>query len=278
MGHRAKDCHSRYTRTCFNCGQKGHLASSCRKGQQKSSSGGCGSGQSSNHSSADFFSFGAFRAGCYDKGSIELLIDSGCNGFMIKNKDGGLLDEGFLADVCNAISSRSEIRGRGTVRCFVKDNTGRSCLLELKDAFWVPSYARNLVSVKRLTDKGAMIQCNDDPTIKMPNGTAVPMMTNDEVFTVMAQPVETGSLAMMSHSIKHWHRVIGHNNWHDVAKLQQEVVGMNISGSEKKTNCNICCTEKAKRASISKTWGTRAKLKLAIIHTDVLGLIQQESH
>ena len=162
--------------------------------------------------------------------------------------------------------------------CFVKDNTGRSCLLELKDAFWVPSYARNLVSVKRLTDKGAMIQFNDDPTIKMPNGTVVPMMTNDELFSVMAQPVEMGSLAMMSHSIKHWHRVMGHNNWHDVAKLQQEVVGMNISGSEKKTNCNICCTEKAKRASIPKTWGTRAKTKLAIVHTDVLGPIQQESH
>ena len=193
---------------------------------------------------------------------------------MIKNKElFSDLDEGFLADVCNANSSCSEIRGRGTVRCFVKDNSGRSCLLELRDAFRVPPYARNLVSVKRLTDKGAMIQFNDDPTIKMPNGTFVPMMKIDEFFSVMAQPVETGSLAMMSHSIKHWHRVMGHNNWHDVAKLQQEVVGMNISGSEK--NCNICCTEKA---SIPKTWGTRAKTKLAIVHTDVLGPIHQESH
>ena len=72
-----------------------------------------------------------------------------------------------------------------------------------------------------------------DPTIKMPNGTVVPMMTNDEHFSVMAQPVETGSLAMMSHSIKHWHRVMWHNNWHDLAKLQHEVVSMNVSGSEK---------------------------------------------
>ena len=81
------------------------------------------------------------------------------------------------------------------------------------------------------------------PTIKMPNGTVVPMMTNDKFFSVMAELVETGSLAMMSHTIKHWHRVMGHNNWYDVAKLQHEVVGMNISGSEKKTNCNICCIE-----------------------------------
>ena len=107
-----------------------------------------------------------------------------------------------------------------------------------------------------------LVQCLDKASINFirghkPNGTAAwtaltklhksterprvqSLMTNDELFSVMAQPVETGSLAMMSHSIKHWHRVMGHNNWHDVAKLQQGVVGMNISGSEKKTNCNIC--------------------------------------
>ena len=201
-------------------GRRGLASIVVRKGRQQRSSGGrCGAGQSSNHSSADFFSFGAFRAGCYDQGSIELLIDSGCTGFMIKNKELlSDLDDGFLADVCNANSSRSEIRGRGTVRCFVKDNMDRSCLLELRDAFLVPSYARNLVSVKRMSDKGAMIQFNDDPTIKMPNGTVVPMMTNDDFFSVMDQPVERGSLAVMSHSIKHWHRVMGHNNWHNVAK------------------------------------------------------------
>ena len=136
IGHRAKVCHSRETRTCFNCGQKGHLTSSCRKGQQRSSSGGCGSVQSSNHSSAVFLSFEVFRAGCHYKGSLELLIDSWCIGFMIKNKElFSDLDEGFLADICNANSSRSKIRGRETVRCFVKDNMGRSCLLELRDAF-----------------------------------------------------------------------------------------------------------------------------------------------
>ena len=223
--------------------------------------------------------FHGWLLGCCEKWSIGLLIDSGYNGFMIKNKElFSDLDKGFLTDLCNANSSRSEIRGRETVRCFVKDNTGRSCLLELRDAFWVPYYARNLVSVKRFTDKGAMIQFNDDATINMHNGTVVPMMTNDELFNVMAQPEETGSLSILFHSIKHWYRVLGHNNWHDVAKLQHEVMSMNISGSEKKANCNICCTEKAKRASIPKTWGTRPKTKLAIVYTEVLETIQQESH
>ena len=277
MGHKAKECRSRETRSCYNCGQKGHLASACQKGPQKGTSG--GAGQSSNHSSANLFSFGAFTDDrCHD-GALELLIDSGCNGFMIKDRDlFHELDEGFVADVCNANSSRSEIRGRGTVRCWMADNTGQSCLLELKDAYWVPSYARNLVSVKRLSDKGAMIKFNDDPLIKMPDGTLVPMMTKDELYSLMVHPIETGSLAMMSHSVKHWHQVMGHNNWNDVGKLQHVTDGMKISGSQKGANCNVCSTEKAKRAPVPKTWGTRAKTRLAIVHTDVLGPIQQESH
>ena len=42
--------------------------------------------------------------------------------------------------------------------------------------------------------------------------------------------------------------------------------------------CTFCSTEKSKRASIPETWGTIAKAKLAIVHTDVLWPIQQESH
>ena len=71
---------------------------------------------------------------------------------------------------------------------------------------------------------------------------------------------------------------MGHNNWRNVARLQREIVVLNISGSKKKTNCNICSNEKAMRASIPKTWGTRTKTKLAIVHTDVFGPIQQELH
>ena len=245
MGYRAKDWHSRETKTCFICGQKGHLASSGRNGQQKSSTGGCGSDQSSNHSSAS-----------------------------------GLSGEHWASPWLwvQRLHDKEQIRRRGTGRCFVR--TIRAVLV-----YWnwgTPSGCHPTQGIWcRSSDwrtRGAMIQFKDNPTINTHNGTVVPMMTNDELFSVMAQPVETGSLAMMSHSVKHWQRLMAHNNWHDVAKLQQDVVGMNISGSEKKTNCNICCTEKAKRASIPKTWGTRAKTKLAIVHTDVLGPARPSRH
>ena len=63
-----------------------------------------------------------------------------------------------------------------------------------------------------------------------------------------------------------------------MARLQQAAVGMNIKDSLKKKNCNICSTEKPKRASIANTWCIHAKPKLAIVPTEVLGSIQQESH
>ena len=111
-GHRSKDCRGRETRECYSCGKKGHLASNCRqKGQQQRGSGPPGQGSStSNHSSTDFFSFGAFDAGPHGDGYLELLIDSGCNGFMIKDRElFSHLDDDFRADVGNANSSRSAI-------------------------------------------------------------------------------------------------------------------------------------------------------------------------
>ena len=82
----------------------------------------------------------------------------------------------------------------------MKDNTAVAgiCLLELREAFWVSSYAMTLVSVKRLTDKRALIHFNDDPIIKMTDRTMVLMMTKNERFSAMIKPVKTGSLATMS--------------------------------------------------------------------------------
>ena len=40
----------------------------------------------------------------------------------------------------------------------------------------------------------------------------------------------------------------------------------------------MCSTEKGKRESVPRTWGTRGKTKLGIVYTVVLGPILQESH
>ena len=53
---------------------------------------------------------------------------------------------------------------------------------------------------------------------------------------------------------------------------------MHIRKDRAAGHCDTCAEEKAKRAPVNKASGTRAKKKLDIVHTDVLGPIHQESY
>ena len=79
-----------------------------------------------------FFSFGSTDRASEEEG-FELLVDFGCNGFMLKDK--GLfkhLEEAFHTNVGNAIGSGTRVEGRGTARCGVLDSKGSVCEFELK--------------------------------------------------------------------------------------------------------------------------------------------------
>ena len=128
-GHMARVCRSKECRACFKCNAKGHLGRGCKtkKGQS--------SGTSRSPEKQGFFSFRSFE-GDSEEGGFELLVFSGCYGFLLKEwalfKE---LDEAFNADVGNANGSRTRMEGRGTARCGVLDSKGRMCELELKQAF-----------------------------------------------------------------------------------------------------------------------------------------------
>ena len=75
-----------------------------------------------------------------------------------------------------------------------------------------------------------------------------------------------------------WHRELGHNNFNDVARLTKLVDGMHIRKDGAAGQCDTCAEEKSKLAPLNKASDTRAKKKLDIVHTDVLGPIHQESY
>ena len=81
----------------------------------------------------------------------------------------------------NANGSRTRAEGKGTASCGVLDSKGRMCELELKQAFWVPTYTRNLISVKKLASQGAIVSFGKEANIRTQDGTllplAVPVMT-----------------------------------------------------------------------------------------------------
>ena len=99
-------------------------------------------------------------------------MNSGCNGFMLKYralvKD---LDEAINTDVGNVNGSQTRVKGRGTARCGMLDSKGRMCELELKQVFWVPTNTRNLISVKKLAEQGAMVSFLKEANIRTQDGT-----------------------------------------------------------------------------------------------------------
>ena len=172
------------------------------------------------------------------------------------------------------------------------------CEHELKQAFWVLTYTRNLVSVKKLAEQGAMVSFRKEANIRIQDGTLLPLVcTRDDLYTlrVLAFVCNLGPRALpvkrlsgIAHGcegrkgLSPWscsrHRAMGHNNFNDVARLTKLVDGMRIREEGAEGNYDTCAAEKAKRAPVNKASDTRAKKKLDIVHTDLLGPIHQQSY
>ena len=59
---------------------------------------------------------------------------------------------------------------------------GKHVELELTGAYWVPTYEKSLVSLKRLVDKGASFNFKDRPFIQLDDVTRVPFTVTDDLF------------------------------------------------------------------------------------------------
>ena len=179
----ARDCRSKESRACFKCNANSHLARDCKSKKGQSS------GTSRGPEKQGFFSFRSFEGASGQRG-LELMVDSGCNGFMVKERTlFKELDEAFNTDVGNANGSRTRVEGRGTARCGVLDSKGRMCELELKQVFWVPTYTRSLISVKKLAEQGAMVSFGKEANIRTQDGTLFTLVcTSDDLYTLRVLP------------------------------------------------------------------------------------------
>ena len=133
---------------------------------------------------AGFFSFGSFD-GASEEGGLELLLDSGINGFILKNKalfkD---LGEAFNTDVGHPNGSQIRVEGRETARCDVLYSKGRMCERELKQAFCLPTYNRNLISLKTLAEQGAWVSFGKEANFRTEDGNTLPLVCTVMVYTL----------------------------------------------------------------------------------------------
>jgi hypothetical protein len=185
------------------------------------------------------------------------------------------LDSCPHGSVGNADQSLSKIAGVGTACFWSLDSAGQFRRIELKDAYYMPNYGRNLVSVKRLNDAGVETVFGSSPRLIVAAGTVFPLQEDNGLFVLKGKVRSEEAAHAVPLAL--WHDRLGHNNRKDVQCLESKVLGMSISDKTVEL-CETCETEKAKRQPIKKSsWGTRALKTLDIVHTDILGPLTEES-
>jgi hypothetical protein len=278
--HREKECwapkkNQSNDKYCNYCKKKGHTIEICRwKNNGKTGKERTNYGEE--ETSNEGYSF--LCAGNSSRYKYDVLIDSGCTNYMIKDRKLFTELDETQKGIVGSADSESQIEGRGTVQFSVEDDRGDTKKIELKDALYVPSYSRNLVSVAKLKKSGTIVRFENEDYIETKCGTRFPLITDEELFIwklVDDDRKEREPMAMTS-TLQTWHKRLGHNNVEDLKKLPDVVNGMKISTNIMES-CRECNIQKAKRKPINKTVGTRASKKMEIVHVDVLGPIDTVS-
>ena len=215
IGHKKTDCPQKTQIVCHKCNKKGHIAKYCHEQITCSNCGKVGhtkdicyaSGGGACKNDTSHFSGGKSSTNCMDAFSFvasssddtvtncEFVIDSGCTGYMIKDKHlFAKLDTDAYGSVNNANKSTSEICGVGTASFWATDSRGQRRHIELKDAYYMPSYGRNLISVKRLITAGVEIIFGRNPRMEI-NNTIFPLCDNKGIYILTGQSEYCGSNA-----------------------------------------------------------------------------------
>ena len=145
---------------------------------------------------------------------------------------------------------------------------------ELKNAFSVPDYSSNLISVSRCTEWGHSFTFEKgNSCMKLQMGTRVKLTTENNLFYLPCSALE---IKMRSNSLKlgsarKWHRQMYHLNQWDVVRNAPETV------EELDDICNVFTKAKITKTPVPRVTETQAEEKLERLFTDVMGPFRVES-
>lgn len=182
------------------------------------------------------------------------IVDSGASCHIAQDK------KLFYEIDCNSRSQSisvangncSQSQGKGV--CKIKTN---SATLNVTDVYFVPDFNSNLLSVRKITEKGYRVSFYDKECIieknckivckaSLKNGLYVLDATTEKVMS--AENCNKGC-------IHYWHRVLGHHNEEDIKKLIREDLVANMKMVECKkldTPCEACLQGKLSRSPFPK--------------------------
>src|SRR3984885_14576424 len=276
--------------TCYFCKKPNHVKKDCRKYIQWKSKNPGHTAKTLKEKVADDESTEQSVFSCFKirEKNIKNVwhIDSGATAHMSSNKNlFKNFDSKYKGEVLLANGYKIQTAGSGNIFLhFIKDD-GEIHVAKLCDVLYVPQLKGNLLSVKKLTNKGFLVlfEGNKCSIIKSKETIAVAEdknglfelrikeQTNEAKETNMAQVAQscTGCIHV-------WHNRMGHRNSQAILNMvnQSKASWIAIKACNYTKECECCIQSKMTRKAFPKKSESKTTEILDLIHTDVCGPMQ----
>lgn len=215
----------------------------------------------------------AFLTGDSSETAQQWILDSGATCHIANyRKFFDHLDEAVHEDVWVANGAKARSKGRGSGRIGVVDGAGRKRDVPVEGVLYVPEMKSNLLSVKRLVQKGFVVTF-DASGAKILRGEKVcAVVESAGNLFVLRQTDESVSMATTSNECIHtWHRRLGHRDCEAIVKLQDLTDGMKLRSCKCTEECEVCIQGKMQRKPFPKVSTSESSEVMDLVHTDICG-------
>lgn len=262
---------------CFFCKKSGHFKKDCRKyakwksGREKSNQVSENDGNSSSI---------CFCVRDDKKNQAAWFVDSGSTSHMTSNRnffiDFTPKNQGEVA-VANGKMLKVLGIGSGEIKCLNENN--KEITVTLKDVLYVPKLEENLISVKRLTEKGFRVNFDKDKCQIIKGNVMIAHAVLSSNLYAVVGPQKAMAVIDNQHTqnCQHtWHRRFGHRHMDVIHRLKKEnlVTGIDIKDCGIRQVCECCIEGKLTRKTFPKESLSNTHSVLDLIHTDVCGPMQ----
>lgn len=261
----------RHNFRCHNCGEEGHFRADCPRLNKMEDL----RNMLNKKESAKMARFKTLYTNKFFNSEKNWVIDSGASSHMCAHKEMfHELDENHRSTVITASGQKVTTGGVGKVKVQLYTRNG-PFLVEFKDVLYVKELDENLISVKKIVERGFQVEF-DKYQCYVKSGTE--RMTLGKIHGNLWMINEYGKCFRLRESeeycIHEWHRRLAHRNLNDIRKM--EGTDFKIRKCEHTDDCEACIKGKMSRRSFPKE-AKPARNVMDCVVSDVCGPLQVES-
>jgi transposase InsO family protein len=254
---------------CFQCNKHGHISKNCRNESNKSKADAKPSAKSAFYSACknddESSSTKAFRTS--EKIADDWYIDSGASRHMTPNKNIlKSIQRSSTETIVGANDAKMSVVGEGKTVLNMKHGD-----VDVNNVLLVPDLGVNLLSVNEMVKRGNTVIFDE-------KGCTISNERN-EILTVCEPKNGTYKLCLLAKNkltVFDWHRRLAHMGLNSLKKLKIQDALFDHDSIMKVKNCTVCAEGKQTRIKFEPS-KTRTEKILELIHTDLMGPMEQES-